>query len=49
MVAVILGLYTWVSQPVDLGFYILFAIPAVLGIGYSVVYGGAMISLSFVD
>ena len=49
MVAIILGLYILVLKTVDLGFYILFAILVLLGIGYSIVYGGTMIGSSFIE
>ena len=39
MVAVVLGIYIWVLKTVDLGFYILFGILVILGIGYSIVTG----------
>ncbi len=47
-VAVVLGLYLWVLKTADLGFYILLIILVLMGIGYSIVYGGETHS-SFID
>lgn len=49
MVAVILGLYIWTLRTIDLGFYILFTILVILGIVYSIVYGGTTIGTTYVE